>query len=130
MPFSSEELALAIELPQFLHFGRGHRRQLEDVAGEMMQAVGTVPAYSRPLEGPFGEGLRAGVHEALRHLLAEIEAGGSVERTNGPTLRRAPLRPGVPDQFRRPAEACCYPPIEVEEAGQARSVTGRKGQDA
>jgi PucR C-terminal helix-turn-helix domain len=56
------------------------RPQLEDVAGEMMQAVATVPAYARPLEGPFGDGLRAGVHEALRHLLAEIEAGGAVQR--------------------------------------------------
>src|SRR5450755_1596659 len=56
------------------------RPQLGDVAGEMMQAVATVPAYARPLEGPFGEGLRAGVHEALRHLVAEIEAGGAVQR--------------------------------------------------
>src|SRR5664279_3844497 len=56
------------------------RPQLEDVAGEMMHAVATVPAYSRPLEGPFGDGLRAGVHEALRHLVAEIEAGGTVQR--------------------------------------------------
>src|SRR5471030_2014496 len=46
----------------------------------MMEAVGTVPAYSRPLEGPFGEGIRAGVQEALRHFLAEIEAGGPVDR--------------------------------------------------
>jgi hypothetical protein len=45
-----------------------------------MEAVGTVPAYSRPLEGPFGEGIRAGVQEALRHFLAEIEAGGPVDR--------------------------------------------------
>jgi hypothetical protein len=56
------------------------RPQLADVAGEMMEAVATVPAYARPLEGPFGDGLRAGVHEALRHLVAEIEAGGPVER--------------------------------------------------
>jgi PucR-like helix-turn-helix protein len=56
------------------------RPQLGAVAGEMMQAVATVPAYARPLEGPFGEGLRAGVHEALRHLVAEIEAGGAVQR--------------------------------------------------
>src|SRR6201996_4125425 len=46
----------------------------------MIAAVGTVPAYARPLEGPFGEGVRAGVQEALRHLLAEIEAGGPVDR--------------------------------------------------
>src|SRR6201990_373184 len=46
----------------------------------MMEAVGTIPAYARPLEGPFGEGLRIGVQEALKHLLAEIEEGGHVER--------------------------------------------------
>jgi hypothetical protein len=56
------------------------RPALDDVAGEIIQAVATVPAYARPLDGPFGEGLRAGVQEALRHFLAEIEAGGEVER--------------------------------------------------
>ena len=53
---------------------------LDDVAHEMMEAVATIPAYARPLEGPFGEGVRAGVQEALRHLLAEIEASGPVDR--------------------------------------------------
>jgi hypothetical protein len=56
------------------------RPALDDVADEMIQAVGTVPAYARPLEGPFGDGIRSGVQEALRHLLAEIEAGGPVDR--------------------------------------------------
>lgn len=56
------------------------RPALDDVAHEMIEAVGAVPAYSRPLEGPFGDGVRAGVQEALRHFLAEIEAGGPVER--------------------------------------------------
>jgi hypothetical protein len=56
------------------------RPGLDDVAREMIEAVATVPAYARPLEGPFGEGIRAGVQEALRHLLAEIEAGGPVDR--------------------------------------------------
>jgi hypothetical protein len=56
------------------------RPVLDDVAREMFEAVRTVPAYARPLEGPFGEGLRAGVQEALRHFLAEIEAGGPVRR--------------------------------------------------
>ncbi|MGA9858480.1 MAG: helix-turn-helix domain-containing protein [Solirubrobacteraceae bacterium] len=56
------------------------RPALDDVAAEMMEAVGTVPAYARPLEGPFGEGIRAGVQQALGHFLAEIEAGGPVDR--------------------------------------------------
>ena len=42
------------------------------VAEEMLQAViTTVPAYARPLEGEFGEGIRAGVRQALDHFLAE-----------------------------------------------------------
>jgi hypothetical protein len=51
-----------------------------EVAEEIIQAVATVPAYARPMEGPFGDGVRAGVQEALRHFLAEIEAGGPVRR--------------------------------------------------
>lgn len=56
------------------------RPALDEVAGEIIQAVATVPAYARPLDGPFGEGVRIGVQQALRHFLAEIEAGGPVER--------------------------------------------------
>jgi hypothetical protein len=56
------------------------RPELDDVASEMMDAVRTVPAYSRPLVGPFGEGIRAGVQEALVHFLAEIETSGPVDR--------------------------------------------------
>src|ERR1700761_239562 len=56
------------------------RPALDDVAHEMMEAVATIPAYARPLEGPFGDGLRIGVQEALKHLLEEIEEGGHVER--------------------------------------------------
>ena len=56
------------------------RPHIDAVADEMIDAVRTVPAYSRPLEGPFGEGIRAGVQEALNHFLAEIEASGPVAR--------------------------------------------------
>jgi hypothetical protein len=56
------------------------RPVLAEVADEMIAAVRTVPAYARPLEGQFGAGIRAGVQEALRHFLAEIEAGGPVQR--------------------------------------------------
>ena len=56
------------------------RPALDDVAHEMMEAVARIPAYARPLEGPFGEGLRIGVQEALKHLLEEIEEGGHVDR--------------------------------------------------
>jgi hypothetical protein len=71
------------------------RPALEDVADEMILAVATVPAYSRPLEGPFGEGIRAGVHQALRHFLAEIRAGGGVTRADVySSLGRGEMRAG------------------------------------
>ncbi|MFZ0043093.1 MAG: helix-turn-helix domain-containing protein [Solirubrobacteraceae bacterium] len=56
------------------------RPELDATADEMVEAVATVPAYARPLEGPFGDGVREGVQEALRHFLAEIEAGRTVKR--------------------------------------------------
>src|ERR1700749_975818 len=57
-----------------------------DVALEMLQAViTTVPAYSRPLEGDFGESIRAGVRQALDHFLAEM-AGGEGEKRAGRSL--------------------------------------------
>ena len=56
------------------------RPALPDVADEIIDAVRTVPAYARPLTGEFGAGIRAGVQSALRHFLAEIEAGGPVQR--------------------------------------------------
>jgi hypothetical protein len=56
------------------------RPTLADVADEIIEAVRTVPAYSRPLDGAFGEGIRAGVHGALQHFLVEVEAGGPVAR--------------------------------------------------
>ena len=66
------------ELPP--EIARVLRPALPDVANEMIEAVRTVPAYSRPIDGAFGAGVRAGVEEALRHFLAEIEAGRSVPR--------------------------------------------------
>ena len=56
------------------------RPALAELADEIIEAVRTVPDYARPLEGAFGEGVRAGVHGALEHFLAEIEAGGPVAR--------------------------------------------------
>ena len=71
------------------------RPVLADVADEVIDAVRDVPAYARPLEGPFGDGLRAGVQEALRHFLAEIEAGGPVPRSDVyVTLGRGEMRAG------------------------------------
>src|SRR6188472_2414873 len=71
------------------------RPALADVTDEMIEAVRTVPDYARPLEGQFGVGIRAGVQEALRHLLAEIEAGGPVARSDVyNSLGRGEMRAG------------------------------------
>jgi hypothetical protein len=58
------------------------RPVLPGVGDEMIEAVRSVPAYARPLEGQFEDGVRTGVQEALRHFLAEIEAGGPVARSD------------------------------------------------
>jgi hypothetical protein len=68
---------------------------LPDIADEMVQAVATVPAYRRPLGGPFGDGIREGVQEALRHFLAEVKASGPVERSDVySALGRGEMRAG------------------------------------
>jgi len=58
------------------------RSLLPALVDEIIEAVGTVPAYARPLEGDFGVGVRAGVQQALTHLVAEIEASGPVPRSD------------------------------------------------
>ncbi len=71
------------------------RPVIPDVAGEVIEAVRTIPAYSRPVDGPFGVGLRSGVQEAFRHFLAEIDAGGTVPRSDVyVTLGRGEMRAG------------------------------------
>jgi hypothetical protein len=71
------------------------RPLLGGLADEIIDAVRTVPAYARPLEGSFGEGIRSGVREALRHFLAEIEAGGPVARRDVySALGRGEMRAG------------------------------------
>jgi PucR C-terminal helix-turn-helix domain len=71
------------------------RPLLADVADEIIEAVRTVPAYARPMEGEFALGIRQGVQEALRHFLAEIEAGGPVGRSDVySALGRGEMRAG------------------------------------
>jgi PucR C-terminal helix-turn-helix domain len=49
------------------------RPELPAVADEIVQAISRgVPDYARPLEGPFGAGLRTGVEQALRRFLELI----------------------------------------------------------
>ncbi|MGN6188641.1 MAG: helix-turn-helix domain-containing protein [Conexibacter sp.] len=58
------------------------RPQLPDLAREIIDAIRVeVPAYARPLEGPFGRGLIVGVEEALRQFLDGIETGGPMPRS-------------------------------------------------
>jgi hypothetical protein len=58
------------------------RPQLPDLAREIIEAIRVeVPAYARPLEGPFGRGLIAGVEQALRQFVDGIEAGGRMPRS-------------------------------------------------
>ncbi|HEX3803290.1 MAG TPA: helix-turn-helix domain-containing protein [Solirubrobacteraceae bacterium] len=58
------------------------RPLLPELVGEIIEAVGAIPAYQRPLEGEFGVGVRAGVEQALNHLVLEIEAAGPVPRSD------------------------------------------------
>lgn len=52
------------------------RPALPALATEIIGAVRAgVPDYARPIEGPFGTGLRIGVEHALREFVAEIERG-------------------------------------------------------
>ena len=71
------------------------RPHLGGISDEMIEAVATVPAYARPLEGPLGEGIRDGVQGALRHFLAEVQAGGPVARPDVySALGRGEMRAG------------------------------------
>ena len=71
------------------------RPRLPEVSDEIIAAVRTVPAYARPLEGPLGMGIRAGVEAALGHFLEEIERGGPMERSDVPVaLGRGEMRAG------------------------------------
>ena len=71
------------------------RPLLPELVDEVIEAVGSVPGYQRPLEGEFGVGVRAGVEEALTHLVREIEASGPVERPHVYTrLGRGEMRAG------------------------------------
>lgn len=71
------------------------RPVLGEVGDEMIEAVATIPAYARPLEGPLGDGIRAGVQAALLHFLAEVEAGAPVVRPDVySALGRGEMRAG------------------------------------
>jgi len=72
------------------------RPVLPDLAREIIAAIRVeVPAYARPLEGPFGRGLVVGVEEALRQFVDGIEDGGAMLRARVYVdLGRGELRAG------------------------------------
>src|SRR4029079_9814388 len=71
------------------------RPVLADVADEMIDAVRAVPAYARPIDGAFGEGIRSGVQAVLRQFLAEVKACMSFPRADVyTTLGRGEMRAG------------------------------------
>src|SRR4051812_17991084 len=56
---------------------RALRPELPGLADDIIAAISRgVPDYRRPLEGPFGEGLRRGVEEGLRQFMDLIEDPG------------------------------------------------------
>lgn len=74
------------------------RPVLPELAEETIVAIGQeVPDYARPLEGPFGKALRAGVERALTRFVDEIEAPGTLDEQSRRIyvqLGRAELRAG------------------------------------
>jgi PucR-like helix-turn-helix protein len=54
------------------------RPELQGLADEIIATISRgVPDYARPLEGPFGRGLRMGVEEALHRFVALVEDPGA-----------------------------------------------------
>jgi hypothetical protein len=63
---------MASNLPPEL--AKALRPALPDLAQDIIDAIGReVPAYARPLEGPFGRALRIGVERALARFVDSIE---------------------------------------------------------
>jgi hypothetical protein len=75
------------------------RPVLPDLADEIIAAIGQeVPAYRRPLEGPFGQGLRVGVQRALGRfvdtLVDPVVAADPNVREQNMALGRGEMRAG------------------------------------
>src|SRR5215210_4338579 len=77
---------------------RALRPELPALADDIIAAISAgVPDYARPLEGPFGQGLRLGVEEALRQFMAVVEdpaAGRGAGREVYVNLGRGEMRAG------------------------------------
>ena len=67
---------MASNLPPGL--AKALRPALPDLAQDIIVAIGReIPAYARPLEGPFGRALRIGVERALARFVDSIERPGA-----------------------------------------------------
>jgi hypothetical protein len=67
---------MASNLPPAL--AKALRPALPDLAQHIIVAIGReIPAYARPLEGPFGRALRIGVERALTRFVDEVERPGA-----------------------------------------------------
>jgi hypothetical protein len=77
---------------------RALRPELPALADEIVAAVSEgVPDYARPLEGPFGRALRAGVEDALGQFVAAVEdpeAARAMGRETYVNLGRGEMRAG------------------------------------
>jgi len=68
--------------------------ELAAVGEDIIASIATeVPAYARPLEGRFGQGVRAGVTEALRRFL-RIVGGGADDPADAAASREVYVRLG------------------------------------
>src|SRR4051812_50064620 len=87
---------MSTELPPSL--ATALRPVLPELTDAIIAAIGAeVPAYARPLEGPFGRALRAGVRTALARFVDGIEDPGSEDpqaRALYAELGRAEFRGG------------------------------------
>jgi hypothetical protein len=87
-----------MDLPLPPELAAALRPVLPELAEETIVAIGQeVPDYARPLEGPFGHALRAGVERALTRFVDEIEAPGAPDEQSRRIyvqLGRAELRAG------------------------------------
>jgi hypothetical protein len=74
------------------------RPELPQIAAEAIEAISeAVPEYARPLEGPFGEGLRSGVEQAMRgfvDLIGQPKAESVPDRAIYANLGRGEMRAG------------------------------------
>jgi hypothetical protein len=77
------------------------RRELPALADEVLAVIAAeVPAYARPLEGPFGAGVSRGVQIALSHFLelaeGDPDAAPELDREAYVQLGRGEVRSGRP----------------------------------